>query len=81
MIWDEINLNELSDDEIKGLIAKCTAIDKKRQNEKNKKLIEKLEQAFYDVRQANIGIYINYGDLDEINLTTDFSCDDFYFEY
>ena len=71
MIWDEINLNELSDDEIKGLIAKCTAIDKKRQNEKNKKLIEK----------ANIEIYINYGDLDEINLTIDFSCDDFYFKY
>ena len=70
-IWDEINLNELSDDEIKGLIAKCTAIDKKRQNEKNKKLIEK----------ANIEIYINYGDLDEINLTIDFSCDDFYFKY
>lgn len=78
-IWDKIDLNTLSDNEIKGLIAKCTEINKTREDKKKAELIKKLEKAFYDVRQANIRITILYHDHD-IDLTA-LPHNDFYFEY
>lgn len=78
-IWDKINLNELSDNEIKGLIVKCTEIEKERKNKKNAELIEKLREAFYDVKEANIRVFIDYDYDDEIELTA-LSCDDFSFD-
>lgn len=79
-IWDKIDLNTLSDNEIKGLIAKCTEINKAREDKKKAELIKKLEETFYDVKQANIRVSIldhGYGDIE----LTALSCDDFYFEY
>lgn len=79
-IWNKIDLNTLSDNEIKGLIVKCTEIDKARQDEKKKELIKKLEEAFYNVKQANIRISVLDYDYGDIELTA-LSRDDFYFEY
>ena len=79
-IWDKIDLNTLSDNEIKDLITKCTEINKAREDKKKAELIKKLEEAFYDVRQANIRVTITDSDGYDIELTA-LSRIDFYFEY